>query len=72
VVLDAETVPFIDLTAVDMLDQLAEELAADGVHLAIARDVGQVRDLTGMAGDATVRRSYPTVRDAVSALSSEE
>jgi SulP family sulfate permease len=69
VVLDAETVPFIDLTAVRMLDELADDLARQGVHLTIARDVGPVRDLLGQtARTAPVRRSYPTVRAAIAAL----
>jgi SulP family sulfate permease len=69
VVLDAETVPYIDLTAVRMLDALADDLERDGVHLAIARDVGQVRDLMGAtARSADTRRNYPTVNDAVAAL----
>ncbi|NBM20488.1 STAS domain-containing protein, partial [Streptomyces sp. GC420] len=45
VVIDAETVPFIDVTAVRMLDGPAEELGAGGVRLLLARDVGQVRDV---------------------------
>ena len=45
IVIDAETVPFIDVTAAQVLDQVARELHADGVRLVIARNIGQVRDV---------------------------
>jgi MFS superfamily sulfate permease-like transporter len=45
IVLDAESVPFIDLTAGRMLHELGDDLARDGQQLAIAYDLGQVRDL---------------------------
>ena len=41
VVLDAETVPAIDVTAVNMLTELADDLRRDGVELVFARDVGE-------------------------------
>ena len=47
IVLDAETIPFIDVTAARMLDTLAGDLRRRGVELLVARDVGQVRDLLG-------------------------
>lgn len=69
VVIDAQTVPFVDLTAVRMLDDLAEDLARDGVQLAIARDVGPVRELiAGTTRTPGLRRTFPTVRAAVDAL----
>lgn len=69
VILDAETVPFIDLTAVRALDDLADDLGREGIRFAIARDVGQVRDLTDEAASSpSVRRAYATVREAVAAL----
>jgi len=68
VVLDAQTVPSIDVTAVRMLDGLADDLERRGVRFAVARDVGQVRDLlTPVRSDSSVR-TYPTVRAAVAAL----
>ena len=45
VVLDAETSPFIDISAAEMLAQLASSLARDGIELRIARDIGQFRDV---------------------------
>ncbi|MEU0580049.1 SulP family inorganic anion transporter [Streptomyces griseoincarnatus] len=68
VVIDAETVPFIDVSAVRMLDQLAGELEARGVRLLLARDVGQVRDVLRAAdAGAELRHIHPTVREAVDA-----
>jgi high affinity sulfate transporter 1 len=72
VVLDAETVPSIDISAVRVIDGLADDLERAGVRFAIARDVGQVRDLmASTARPATVRRLFPTVRAAVAALSGD-
>lgn len=68
VVIDAENVPFIDVTAVRVLDRLAEELEHDGVRLLIARDVGQVRDVIHEAGaDEGLQRVYRSVGAAVEA-----
>lgn len=69
VVLDAESIPVIDVTATDMLTQLADELDRRGVRLLIARDVGQVRDLLHQAGaTGLVDHIYPTVDAAVTAV----
>ena len=61
VVLDAETIPFVDVTAAEMLRALAEDLERRGVRLLVARDVGQVRDVLGDEN----QRIYPTVEAAV-------
>jgi SulP family sulfate permease len=68
VVLDAETVPFIDVSAARMLDSLATDLDRQGIRFLLARDVGQVRDVLAAvdAGDA-LAEVYPTVREAVEA-----
>jgi anti-anti-sigma factor len=69
VVLDAETVPFIDVTAITMLDQLADDLKRGGVKLVLARDIGGVRDVILRAYDSSVTiPTYPTVRAAVDSL----
>jgi sulfate permease, SulP family len=67
-VLDAETVPFIDVSAARMLYETARDLEASGVRLVLARDIGQVRDVLRRAEDAPLR-TYPTVREAVEAAS---
>ena len=69
IVIDAETMPFIDVTAAQVLDQVARELRANGVRLVIARDVGQVRDVLDTApGDSILDYAYPTVDQAVTRL----
>lgn len=68
VVVDAETVPSIDLTAARMLEELADDLGSRGTRLVLARDIGQVRDLLDEAGTGVRIESYPTVRAAVDAL----
>ena len=65
VVLDLETVPFVDVTAAAMLGNLRDELDASGVRLYVARDVGQVRDVLRRTGED--RRVYPSVGEAVAA-----
>jgi high affinity sulfate transporter 1 len=69
IVLDGETVPFIDVTAAQMLEALAEDLHRDGIQLILARDVGQVRDvLRRQEADHPIEiRTYPTVEAAVTA-----
>jgi sulfate permease, SulP family len=73
VVLDAETAPFIDVSAARMLVQLNEDLQRSGVRLVITRDVGQVRDVLRRAeGGAALPPAYPTVQDAVEAVAEPE
>jgi SulP family sulfate permease len=73
VVLDAQTTPFIDVTAAQMLADLRTELGRDGVELVIARDIGQVRDMLrraiteGTAGPTV----YTNVDSAVAAARGE-
>jgi SulP family sulfate permease len=68
VVLDAQTVPSIDVTAVRMLATLAADLGRRGVRFGLAREVGQVRDLLSRVSPDSPIRTYPTVRAAVAAL----
>jgi high affinity sulfate transporter 1 len=69
VVLDGETVPFVDVTAARMLDELTADLHRRGVRLVIARDVGQVRDVLAQSGGAGAAPEYfPSVRAAVDAV----
>jgi high affinity sulfate transporter 1 len=73
VVLDGETMPFIDVTAAEMLGQLVDELDQRGVRLVLARNIGQVRDVVRRASDDTHQTDvYPTVQDAVEALRGRE
>ncbi len=68
VILDAESMPYIDVTAATMLSELNGDLERAGVELVIARDIGQVRDLLRRTGDLGTLATYPTVQDAVEAL----
>ena len=70
VVLDGETIPSIDVTAAKMISRLIDELDRKGVRFAMARDVGQVRDVIAAAGgEGSAHHVYPTVDDAVRAVS---
>ncbi|HKO39378.1 MAG TPA: SulP family inorganic anion transporter [Solirubrobacterales bacterium] len=69
VVVDAETIPFIDVSAATMLDALAADLAAEGIRLLLARDVGQVRDVLGKVAAKSPLEMYPSVREGVEAAS---
>ena len=68
VVLDAEAVAFVDVTAVRMLDELASDLARDDQRLVIAHDVGQVGDLLAADHELTVITVVPTIDEAVAAI----
>jgi SulP family sulfate permease len=69
VVLDAETIPFVDVTAARMLMLLGADLDRQGVRLVVARDVGQVRDvLRRTEAELRLAAAYPTVKEAVEAV----
>jgi sulfate permease, SulP family len=67
VVLDAETVPFIDVTATEALVRLEADLKRSGIELRVARDIGQVRDVLRTSGAPELAMVYRSVDDAVSA-----
>ena len=70
VVLDAEAIPFIDVTGARMLAELDEDLTRRHVRLLIARDVGLVRDVLRTADDdPSLGQVYPSVQAAVDAAS---
>jgi sulfate permease, SulP family len=72
VVLDAETTPFVDVTAARMLVDLSRDLSRDGVRLLLALDIGQVRDLLRRAEVADpLGHFYQTVEEAVAAARRE-
>jgi len=74
VVIDAETIPSIDVTAGHMLIEVGRGLRAQGKRLVLAREIGQVReaiDHTDPASGAPLLENYPTVRAAVAALSED-
>jgi anti-anti-sigma factor len=68
IVLDAETIAFIDVTAAQVLRELGDDLERIGVRLAIARDIGQVRDVLHGESVDSHAAVYPDVQSAVDAL----
>jgi SulP family sulfate permease len=69
VVLDAQTMPFVDVSGARMLRELGDDLERRGVALAVARDIGQVRDVLQRAdAGAVVMTVHPTIQDAVDAV----
>lgn len=68
VVVDAESVPTIDITAADMFARLATDLEHRGIELSVARDRGQVQDVLRHSEAADLAASvHPTVDVAVAA-----
>ncbi len=68
-ILDAETTPFVDVSAARMLAGTRDELEAQGVRLVLARNVGQVRDvLRSTTGESDLTASYPTIDAAIQAV----
>jgi anti-anti-sigma factor len=70
IVLDAESVASIDVTAARMLAELADELRRTGVAFVLARDVGQVRDVLRRADEGAVPATSRTLHDAVDSVTS--
>lgn len=71
VLLDAETMPYVDTTGVASLDRVRGDLERDGIVLGIAAAKGPVRamfDRSGLAGRIGPDRMFPTVAAAVKAL----
>ncbi|WP_305093621.1 SulP family inorganic anion transporter [Prescottella sp. R16] len=65
VVIDAETMPFIDVSAAHMLVELQNMLQRRGIELRIAHDIGQVRDVLDDTTDADPLAVFGTVDDAL-------
>src|SRR6476659_7453746 len=69
VISDAETTPFVDVTAARMLVNAHKELRQRAVRLVLARAVGQVRDVLGcVSDDSDLAARYPTIKAAIAAL----
>jgi MFS superfamily sulfate permease-like transporter len=68
VVLDAESNPFIDISAAEMLAQLAATLRRDGIEPRIARDIGQFRDVMRSAvPEGFHHEVFRTIDEAINA-----
>ena len=69
-VVDAQTAPYIDVTATEMLAQVARDLERRHVRLGVAHPIGQTRDVLRQAAEeygATIS-VYPTIDEAVAQL----
>jgi high affinity sulfate transporter 1 len=68
VVLEGDATPAIDITAAEMLSQLRADLARVGTRLAVAHEIGAVRDVLDRADPSAGPPIYPTVDDAIAAV----
>ena len=72
IVIDAETVPFIDVTAAQVLDQVARELRGGWRPGGDRPQLGQVRDVIhATPGDSILDAAFPTVDQAVKQVVAE-
>ena len=70
-ILDVETIPLLDITGAEVVDEFRGELAEQGVVLAIARASGFFRmmlERSGVAGRLGEEHLFPTVRAATDAF----
>jgi high affinity sulfate transporter 1 len=70
--LDAETMPYLDTTGAASLDQLCADLEDKGIAMAVAAAKSPVRtmlDRTGLVRRIGYNRMFPTVESAIEALS---
>jgi MFS superfamily sulfate permease-like transporter len=75
VLLDCESMPYIDVTAAEVLFGLRDDLEREGVRLMLARELGQVRDVIARAAAGDEPRPevfYPSVRAAVAAFEEDD
>ncbi len=70
VVIDAEAIPFVDVTAARMIIALRGDLERRGVSLHVAHDLGQVRDVLRAAGDMQ-DAVHASLEEAVAAATAE-
>ena len=68
VILDAETVPFIDVTAMEALNELAVEFRDEDRLLVMARGVDQIAEELRRSGADAPWKVYPSVHEAVEAV----
>jgi high affinity sulfate transporter 1 len=70
IVLDLGTTPVMDVTATEMLAQLAGELHRRHIRLAVAHAIGQVRDILQHAGEGTdaLPMPYATIDEAIASF----
>ncbi|GAA3947391.1 SulP family inorganic anion transporter [Gordonia caeni] len=67
VVLDAESSPFIDVSAVQMLLEVRDELSRSAIDLRIARDVAQFGDVVAAVDDSGDLQIFDSITEALEA-----
>lgn len=67
IILDAQTIPVIDITGATMLTELNQTLRRQGIRFIIAGNIGQVRDILHATGTETSLEIYPDLAAAVTA-----
>ena len=67
VVIDGETAPSLDISAVEMLVELTTDLQREGMSLALAHPIGQVRDVLAKAEVQGEPDLYASLDEAVAA-----
>jgi MFS superfamily sulfate permease-like transporter len=75
IVLQCEAVTDVDVSAAEMLEQLDNELNAEGVHLAFAELRSRLQDLTlryGLLETLDRDHFYPTLEAALRAIRAED
>ncbi len=75
IVLQCEAITDIDVTAAEVLEQLDNELNADGIHLAFVEMRSRIQDLAGRHGlyDTLDRdHFYDTIDEAFAAIRAED
>ena len=75
VVVQCEAITDIDVTAGEMLEQLDDELNAEGFHLAFAEMRSRIQDLTlryGLFETLDRDHFYPTLERALEEITSEQ
>ena len=68
IILDAEAIAFIDVTAAQMLGELAGDLKRVDVQFVIAHDLGQVGDILAAEQPEIELQVYPSVNAAIAAI----
>ncbi len=68
VVLDAEAIAVVDVTALKMLEELAADLARVNVRFVMAHELGQVGDMLAAQPSEVELQVYPTIDAALAAI----
>jgi SulP family sulfate permease len=65
VLIDAEAIPFVDVSAAEMLDSLSITMQREGKQLLLAHETGQVKELVSLAAAGAPLESFGSIEEAV-------